>query len=110
MQGRGKGDRTKQSEWLSLDLEKAAGNQPLLLDMVQVVTEGTRGFVGLLLWAFLPRALLVSNPPHLWRQEMDSGPLRIKNMASLGKACRSLCWVVAGKTTTMRCSWRAQGH
>lgn len=65
MQGRGKGDQSKQSEWLSLDLEKAAGNQPLLLEKIQVVTEGTCGLVGLLLWVFLPRALLISNPTHL---------------------------------------------
>jgi len=81
-----------QSDCLPLDLEKAAGSQPPTLEVVQVVTERTRGLVGLLLWGFLHRALLISNPRHLWRQEMDSGPLRSENMLSLGKACRSLCW------------------
>lgn len=76
--------------WLSLDLGKTAGNQSLL-EVVQVITEETNSLIELLLWAFLCRPLFISNSPHLWRQEMDSGPLRIKNMASLEKACRSLC-------------------
>lgn len=33
------------------------------------------------------RALLISNPPHLWGQEIDSGPLRIKVMAWPCKTC-----------------------
>lgn len=60
--------------------------------MTQITTEGTHGLVGLLFWAFLLRILLISNPPLLQRQEMDSGPLRIKNVTSLSKVCRSLCW------------------
>lgn len=78
-----------------MDLENAAGNQPLL-EVVWVVTVGTHSLVGLLLQAFIPRALLISNPPHLWRQEKESGPLRIKKMAWPGKACRSLCWSPPG--------------
>lgn len=96
MQDRGKGDQTKQAEWSSLGLGKAAGNQALLLEMVQVVTEDTCGLVGLLLQALLPRALLISNPPHLWRQKMDSRPLRIKNVSSLGKSLQEL---VLGSTS-----------
>lgn len=90
MQGRVKGDQTKRSEWLSVNLGKAAGNQPPL-EVVQVVAEETCRLAGLLLWAFFPRVLLISNPPHLWRQEIDSVPLRIRNVALLGKACRNLC-------------------
>lgn len=75
-----------------MDLGKAAGNQHLLAEVIQVVTEETRGLVGLFLCTVLYRALLISNSPHLWRQKTDSGPLRIKNMALLDKACRSLCW------------------
>lgn len=92
MQGRGKGDWTDHSEWSSSALEKAARNQPLLLEVVQAVTEGTCGLVGLLLWALLHTGLIISNPLHLWMQEMDSGPLRIKNVALLGRTCRRLSW------------------
>lgn len=77
-----KGDWTKQSEWLGL--EKAAGNQPLLLEIVHIVTEVTYGLVVLVLCASL---LLISNPPHLWGQEIDSGPLRIKVTAWPYKSC-----------------------
>lgn len=40
MQGREQGDQTKHSEWLSLNLGKAAGNQPPL-EVIQIVTEET---------------------------------------------------------------------
>lgn len=82
---RGRGDWPKQSE--RLGLEKAAGNQPLLLEIVHMVTEGTYGLVVLLLWVSLPRALLSSRPSHLCGQEMGSGSLRIKVMAWPCKAC-----------------------
>lgn len=89
---------------MSLGLEKAAGNQPLLLEIAHIVTEGIYGLVVLLLCACLARALLSSSPSHLWGQEIDSGPLRIQAMAWPCKACTAQAGDGMGRHSDASCS------